>query len=107
MPIIALSGIASPKGFEDELGHLGSQVLFHQTYADHHRYNQQEIIDLINGALEQGAQAIITTEKDAVRMPHIERRDVPIYYLRVEIEMLSGEEQFYEWINRICFTATF
>ena len=106
MQIVALSGIASPRSFESELVNLGATVMHHETYPDHHRYNQQEIIDLINDSIERGADAIITTEKDAVRMPRIERRDIPIYYLRVEIEMLSGEEEFYDWINRICFTTT-
>ena len=33
----------------------------------------------------------------------IERRDLPIYFLRVEIELLSGEEDFHACISRICF----
>ncbi len=99
----AISGIAAPKGFEDTLVKLGARVLYHKRYADHHRYTQQEIIWAINKSLARGAKALITTEKDAVRFPHIERRDLPIYYLRVEIEMLSGAEAFREWIQRICF----
>lgn len=103
LPVVAVSGIAVPQGFENELTKRGATVLHHKTYADHHRYHQQEILDLINLSLEKGAKAIITTEKDAVRLPHIERLDVPIYYLRVEIEMLSGHEEFDEWVSRICF----
>lgn len=101
--VAAISGIARPKGFEDELTRLGAKVLYHKRYADHHRYSQQEILDIINKGIQRGASCIITTEKDAVRFPMIERRDLPVYYLRVEIEMLSGEEKFHEWINRICF----
>ncbi len=101
--VAAISGIARPKGFEDELTRLGAKVLYHKRYADHHRYSQQEILDIINKGIQRGATCIITTEKDAVRFPMIERRDLPVYYLRVEIEMLSGEEKFHEWINRICF----
>ena len=101
--VAAVSAIAVPKGFEDELVRQGAKVVYHKRYADHHRYTQQEIIDAINKGLKRGAEAIITTEKDAVRFPFIERRDVPIYFLRVEIEMLSGAEAFHEWISRICF----
>lgn len=101
--IAAISGIARPKGFEDVLTSLGAKVLYHKRYADHHRYSQQEVIDTINRGIQRGAEMIVTTEKDAVRFPWIERRDVPVYYLRVEIEMLSGAEAFNEWINRICF----
>jgi tetraacyldisaccharide 4'-kinase len=101
--IAAVSGIAVPKGFEDELVRLGARVLYHKRYADHHRYNQQEILNLINISLDRGARAIVTTEKDAVRFPMIERRDIPLYFLRVEIEMLSGAEDFHDCIARICF----
>jgi tetraacyldisaccharide 4'-kinase len=45
---------------------------------------------------------IITTEKDAVRFPRLGRLDVPIYFLRVEIGILSNEESFEQCINRIC-----
>ena len=101
--IAAISGIARPEGFANELTRLGASILLHDQYADHHRYTQQEILDCINKSVKEGASIIVTTEKDAVRFPKIERRDVPIYFLRVEIEMLSGEEKFHEWINRICF----
>lgn len=103
LPVAAISGIASPKGFEEELIRLGAKVMYHKRYADHHRYTQQEIIDVINKGLHRGAKIIVTTEKDAVRFPMLERRDLPVFFLRVEIEMLSGAEEFRAWINRICF----
>ncbi len=103
LDIAAVSGIAAPKGFEDTLIRLGARVLYHKRYTDHHRYTQQEILDVINRALQRGAKAVVTTEKDAVRFPWVERRDLPIWFLRVEIEMLSGAEAFHDWISRICF----
>ncbi len=103
LPVAAVSGIASPKGFEDELIRLGARVLYHKRFADHHRYTQQEIIDVINKGLQRGAKIVVTTEKDAVRFPMLERRDLPMFFLRVEIEMLTGAEEFRAWINRICF----
>ena len=103
LDVAAVSGIAAPKSFEDELIRLGARVLYHKRYADHHRYTQQEIIDVINRGLARGAKAVLTTEKDAVRFPMMERRDLPVYFLRVEIEMLSGVEAFHDWISRICF----
>ncbi|MCO5060564.1 MAG: tetraacyldisaccharide 4'-kinase [Kiritimatiellae bacterium] len=103
LPVAAISGIASPKGFEEELIRLGAIVKYHKRNPDHYRYTQQEIIDVINKGVQRGAKIIVTTEKDAVRFPMLERRDLPVYFLRVEIEMLSGAEEFRAWINRICF----
>ena len=36
------------------------------------------------------AEIIITTQKDAVRFPKIDRRDLPFYFMRVEIKILRG-----------------
>lgn len=103
LKIAAVSGIAAPKSFEDELVRQGATVLYHKRYTDHHRYTQQEILEVINKGIARGADAVLTTEKDAVRFPLIERCDLPVYFLRVEIEMISGAEAFHDWISRICF----
>ena len=101
--VAAVSGIAVPESFEKGLRQLGAEIVYSAQYADHHRYTQQEIIETINHAAEAGAEVIVTTEKDAVRFPLIDRCDLPVIYLRVEIEMLSGSEAFNDWIDRICF----
>ncbi|MFA6172989.1 MAG: tetraacyldisaccharide 4'-kinase [Kiritimatiellales bacterium] len=101
--ISAVSGIAVPESFENGLRKLGAEIVHSAQYADHHRYTQQEIIETINSAGEAGAEMIVTTEKDAVRFPLLDRCDLPVIFLRVEIEMLSGSEAFNDWIDRICF----
>lgn len=103
MSITAMSGIAAPDGFEKELARLGAKVLTKERFADHHRYSQQELIDIINRSMAAGASAVVTTEKDAVRFPKLERSGVPIFFLRVDIELLSGKEDFNACISRICF----
>ena len=42
-------------------------------------------------------------EKDAVRIPKDFETSVPFYYLRPEIEILSGAQDFKEAVARICF----
>jgi tetraacyldisaccharide 4'-kinase len=103
MKISAVSGIAVPESFENGLRKLGAEIVHSARYSDHHRYTQQEIIETINSAAEAGAEVIVTTEKDAVRFPLLDRCDLPVIFLRVEIEMLSGSEAFNDWIDRICF----
>ena len=101
--VAALSAIAKPESFEGFLKQLGAELILSDHYADHHRYTQQELIDFVNQAKAAGAEMIVTTEKDAVRMPRLDRCDVPIYYLRIQIDILSGRENFDQCISRICF----
>ena len=101
--LCTLSGIASPKGFENSLRHLGAKVVWCERYADHHRYDSSEVLYALNRTADMGADALVTTEKDAVRFPRFETTPVRCLYLRVAIEILAGGESFTQIINRICF----
>ena len=101
--VCTLSGIASPKGFENSLRHLGAKVVWCERYADHHRYDSSEILYALNRSADMGADALVTTEKDAVRFPRFETSPVRCLYLRIAIEILAGGESFTQIINRICF----
>lgn len=101
--IASLSAIANPASFNAFLLQNGAELVLKRHFADHHRYRQQEMIDFINDAKAAGAELILTTEKDAVRMPRLDRCDIPILFLRIEIDILSGRENFDQCISRICF----
>ena len=101
--VAAISAIAKPASFENFLEQLGAKLVCRDHYADHHRYTKQEILDFISQAKESGAEMIVTTEKDAVRIPKIENPDIPLYYLRIQIDIISGQESFDKCISRICF----
>ncbi len=102
-PIASLSGIAQPESFEQSLIKLGGELVYSKRFADHHRFSQQEVLNVINRSKKRQAQAIITTQKDAVRFPKIDRRDLPIYFMRVEIKILSGAKDFHDCVQKICF----
>jgi tetraacyldisaccharide 4'-kinase len=101
--VSALSGIAQPESFEESLVQLGAELVYSRKFADHHRFTQLEVIKCINRSKKKLAEAIITTQKDAVRFPKIDRRDLPIYFMRVEIKILSGAEDFQDCVRKICF----
>lgn len=97
-----ISGIAVPESFEAGLGQLGARIEVTRRYTDHHRYTGHEIDSFINRCIDRDLEMIVTTEKDSVRFPRLESSDIPIYFLRVEIGILSNEESFSECVNRIC-----
>lgn len=101
--VTSLSGIAVPQSFENSLRLMGARVIHCERYADHHRYHAQEIIDAVNRAADLHAEALMTTEKDAVRFPRLETTPVPVFYVRVDIELLSGTENFHDAVEHICF----
>jgi len=56
----------------------------------------------INRCIRRDLEMIVTTEKDAVRFPLLGKTEVPIFFLRVEIEILSGHETWEQCVSRIC-----
>ncbi|HTJ00519.1 MAG TPA: tetraacyldisaccharide 4'-kinase [Dongiaceae bacterium] len=101
--IASLSGIAQPESFEESLAKLGADLVYSKRFADHHRFTQQEVLNAINRSVKRQAEIIITTQKDAVRFPKIDRRDLPIFFVRVEIKILSGADGFEDCVRKICF----
>jgi len=101
--VASLSGIAQPESFEQSLVQQGADLVYARKFADHHRFTQLEVIKVINRSKKKAAEAIITTQKDAVRFPKIDRRDLPIYFMRVEIKILRGADGFEDCVRKICF----
>jgi tetraacyldisaccharide 4'-kinase len=98
----SFSGIAAPESFEEGLRDLGARIELTKRFADHHRYSEGELQSFINRCVRRDVDMIITTEKDAVRFPSLAKPEVPIYFLRVEILILSGHETWDHCVARIC-----
>ncbi len=99
--VFSVAGIASPAGFDTSLEDLGATILDCRHFADHHRYGADEIADILARAAALGADMVVTTEKDAVRMPRPDSLPLPIYYLRIEIRFNSGLEEFERCVGLI------
>ncbi len=103
MKVAAFSGIATPESFEKLLRELGAEICFNKRFLDHHRFTPEEMERVFIRAAGAHAEIIVTTEKDAVRLSPEMTPPVPIYYLRLEIEILSGDHDFDAAVSRICF----
>ena len=101
--VASLSGIAQPESFEQSLVKLGAELVYAKRFADHHRFTQQEILNAINRGKKRQADIILTTQKDAVRFPKLDRRDLPFYFMRVEINIVNGADDFRDCVRKICF----
>ena len=98
----SLCGIAAPESFEEGLRKLGAKIELSRHFADHHRYAEKELSSFLQRCVRRDVSAVITTEKDAVRFPVLDTLEVPIYFLRVEIEILNGQETWEQCVQRIC-----
>lgn len=101
----AISGIARPESFEEGVRQLGATIDVAKGFADHHRYTKKEILRFLEWCDRRSLDALVTTEKDAVRFPDIESPPIPMLFLRVEIEILRGHEHWEDLLNRLVGSA--
>ena len=104
--VLAFSGIATPESFEKFLRDLGALLVARERFLDHYRFSDDDLEGLFAQAQQEGAECLVTTEKDAVRINEKLRCPLPLYYLRLEIEILRGAADFDEAVARICFPTT-
>jgi len=83
--VVALSGVGSPGAFERTLEDLGAEVV-PLRFRDHHLYTGDDVAKAIRLTRDAEADAVVTTEKDRVRLPP----DVPFWTLEVEVEEDGG-----------------
>jgi tetraacyldisaccharide 4'-kinase len=67
--VMAVAGIARPNRFFDALHQQGWNVVREVAFRDHHWFTPREVARLERTASDAGAEWIVTTDKDAVRLP--------------------------------------
>ncbi len=100
--IAVLTAIACPDSFEKALRDLGADIALTVRYPDHHRVTERELNEVIKEAGRKKIDAVITTEKDAVRFPGLQKKSIPLYFLRVEIQIRAGARDFNDCVARLC-----
>ena len=66
--VVAVSGLGNPHGFEKMLESLDVEVIAHHEYPDHAHYALADGVRLVSSMQKTGADFILTTEKDAVKL---------------------------------------
>lgn len=90
--VLGFCGIGRPEGFRLTLERQGAKLAGFQPFPDHHPFSDQELLQLEETANSLGAQ-LITTEKDAVRLPSSMRErvlSVPVKLTLDQPETLDG-----------------
>lgn len=79
-------GIANPQALVEDILQAGINIVSENFFADHHGFSQADVEGINRVASNLGADAIVTTEKDAVRIEGLTLGDVPIYAARLELQ---------------------
>ncbi len=96
---MAFCGIGNPCSFEKTLKSAGLEILNAFYFLDHYIYTRKDLLALDEEGKEIGADFLITTEKDSIRLPDAQGLSLPLLVLKVELKVISGEEKLWELLN--------
>ncbi len=93
-------GLAEPQGFGRTLRSLGAEVVCARRFPDHHRYVARDLFEVAEAAAAAGAELLITTEKDAVKLEDLPAPELPLHCLAIEACVERGEDLVWAEIGR-------
>jgi tetraacyldisaccharide 4'-kinase len=98
-PVAAFCAIGNPTAFFTHLRRDGNDLKLTRAFPDHHVYAQSDVEALVMEAKQAGAQALLTTAKDAVKLREL-HFDLPCYVLEIELEF-DDQERLIEMIREV------
>lgn len=94
--VFLFAGIGNFEGFKTTAESLGAHIVGWQAYPDHYPYRQEDPLRIAEEAGKEGAEQVLTTQKDAVKLRFIKRfegkRSLPFLFLKVAMEITKGED---------------
>ena len=99
--ILSLSAIGNPAAFHRTLTTLGHEPVATLTFPDHHTYTTDDIHRISEETESVGAEIIVTTLKDLVKLPLASVRDRPLCALEIGIQFQTGLQDLEYPLNKI------
>jgi len=99
--VLAVSSIGNPWSFAESLRTLGAEVLDHLRFPNHAKYRRRALSRIAQVARQLSCDAIITTEKDAVRLPSRIDCGCPVWVLSIRFRIVEGAASFLELLDAL------
>jgi tetraacyldisaccharide 4'-kinase len=90
--VAAFCAIGNPQAFFADVRRWGFSLVAQDAFPDHHVYTGEEIQQLVAGARKNGADALLTTQKDAVKFSGDWALELPILACEIEPQMPDAED---------------
>jgi len=95
--VFCCSAIARPESLEMTLRTLGAVPVGHRTFCDHFHYQPEDVLQVVDDARQAGADLIVTTAKDAVKLGGFEPAR-GFWVLHVALSFLGGSRPFFDFV---------
>ncbi|MBA4422518.1 MAG: tetraacyldisaccharide 4'-kinase [Syntrophus sp. (in: bacteria)] len=89
--VCAFAGIGRPEAFRRSLDEWNPEIVSFRTFPDHHPYSRPDLDSLRRLAAKTGADRIITTEKDGIRLADFPDFLTEVSLLRIGMEITPAD----------------
>lgn len=96
--VVALCAIARPERFAQTLQSAGFTVTKSIAFRDHHQFSAKDVAAAAAALRQTGASAVVTTEKDAVRLLAFRPLAVPVAYVPLSVSF-EPSQGFDRWCD--------
>ncbi len=93
-------GIAKPEKFRRTLQNLGATIVTEQFLPDHSRLNTELLHSFANHSRQQGAELLVCTEKDRIKLDPKTSTTLPIAWLQVDAELVLNTDVWNQFMLR-------
>lgn len=97
--VVAMCALGDPNSFVHTLQEAGLEVAHCLALPDHHTYTAADVSEAQRLARQYGAQAVVVSEKDAVKLDVLPISTENIYVLPLCLEIMSGEKEFWDYLH--------
>ena len=104
--VVAFAGLGNPRAFAASLAQSGARVAAFLAFPDHHPYSVADWQTVCDAACREGAEALLTTEKDAVRLDASWPLPLPLYTLRISVELTPHDPPLTTHLDALMHHAT-
>ncbi|MEQ9065149.1 MAG: tetraacyldisaccharide 4'-kinase, partial [Gimesia chilikensis] len=92
--------IGNPRGFQQTLVDAGGRVCGMRVFADHHHYRERDLQEIGSEAAQSGAELILTTAKDLVKISEQKLSGLPVWAVEIGAEIVQGAADFEEILRK-------
>lgn len=101
--VTLISGIGDPLSFERMIRDLGVKIGLSFRFEDHHHYSKKDLEDIIAQSRKSRIEAVVTTQKDAIRInpEAMAYKPISVFVLRIALKIIKDEEKFYNRLLKL------
>ena len=96
---VAFSGLADNDQFFDSMKQSGCRLLHQFAFPDHHPYDEKDMQRIFQKAVTKGAEILITTAKDWVKVQPVYRLPLPVAAVDVRIGWKDDSPSFFSFLS--------